>query len=136
MYWEAQCCNVTFTSFDPGDLPSGRIPWGPPGSGAEHEVPAGEMVVDIFLAAPPYADGPIDMGPPAAEDVVGGTYPASLYFGAPFTDWPLGQVITYLWNGDRGRQWCLIAYFGTPFEQDQEHLATLGQIIATIRHGG
>jgi hypothetical protein len=133
---ESQCCNVTLTSFDPGQLPSGRINWGPPGSGAEHEVPPGEMVVDLFLVAPPFTEGSIDLGrPPDGEDIIGGRYPAQLYFSAPFTDWPIGQVITYLWEDERGHQWCLIAYFGTSFEQDQEHLVTLGQIVATIRHG-
>lgn len=137
VYWEEfRCCNVTLTSFDPGQLPSGRLNWGPPGSGAEHEVPPSEMVVDLFVVAPPFAEGPIDFGrPPDGEDIVGSRYPARLYFSAPFTDWPTGQVITYLWEDERGQQWCLIAYFGTSFEQDQEQLTTLGQLVATIRHG-
>jgi len=134
-YEEKICCNVTLVTFDPGQLPSGRIAWAPPGSGAAHEVPAGEMVVDLFIVAPPYADQPPDFGrPPDGEDIVGGRYHAQLYFSAPYTDWPSGQVITYLYQDDRGRQWCLIAYFGTPFEQDTEHLAMLGQIVASIQH--
>ena len=137
-FYEAKiCCNVTLVTFDPGRLPSGRIAWAPPGSGAEHEVPAGEIVVDLFLVAPPFADQPPDFGrPPDGEDVVGGRYPAQLYFSAPYTDWPMGHVITYLYEDDQGRQWCLIAYFGTPFEQDTDHLAMLGQIVASIQHPG
>jgi len=135
-YEESRCCNVTLTSFNPGELPGGRINWGPPGSGAEHEVPPGEVVIDLFLVTPPFAEGPIDFfRPPDGEDTVGGRYVAQLYFSAPFTDWPIGQVITYLWQDERRQQWCLIAYFGTPFELDQQHLATLGQILATIQHG-
>jgi hypothetical protein len=83
----------------------------------------------------PFADQPPDFGrPPDGEDIVGGRYHAQLYFSAPYTDWPSGQVITYLYQDDRGRQWCPIAYFGTPFEQDMEHLAMLGQIVASIQH--
>jgi len=136
VYYEQDvCCNVTLVSFDPGSLPSGRIAWAPPGTGAEHEVPPGEVVFDLFLVAPPFADQPPDFGrPPDGEDIVGGVYDADLYFSAPYTDWPVGQVITYLYKDDHGRQWCLVAYFGTPFEQDIEHLAVLGQVLATIEH--
>jgi hypothetical protein len=135
-YEESQCCNVTLTSFHPGELPGGRINWGPPGSGAEQEVPPSEMVIDLFLVTPPFAEGPIDFSFPShGVEMVGERYVAQLYFVAPFTDWPIGQVMTYLWQDERGQQWCLIAYFGTPFEQDQQHLAILGQILATIRHG-
>jgi hypothetical protein len=136
VYYEGKtCCNVTLVSFDPGTLPSGRVTWAPPGTGAEHEVPPGQLVIDLFLVAPPFAEQPPDFGrPPDGEDIVGGTYHADLYFSAPYTDWPTGQVITYLYTDDSGRQWCLVAYFGTPFEQDLEHLAILGQVLATIDH--
>lgn len=136
VYYESEtCCNVRLVSFDPGTLPSGRIAWAPPGTGAEHEVPPGQLVIDLFLVAPPFADQPPDFGrPPDGEDIVGGTYDATLYFSAPYTDWPTGQVITYLYTDGHGRQWCLVAYFGTPFEQDIEHLAMLGQVLATIDH--
>lgn len=136
--WErTTCCNVTLTSFDPGELPSGRIDWVPPGSGRPHEVPSGEIVVDLFRLTPPFAEGRPSFGrSPDGEDLVGGRYRAELYYGAPFIQWPRNQAITYLYRDERGREWCLIAYFGTPFDQAPDDLATVTAIIASIQHGG
>lgn len=137
-YWEEQtCCNVTLVSFDPGQLPTGRIDWAPPGSGGEHEVPPGEVVVDLFLAAPPFAETPPSFRrPPDGEEIVGGRYRAQLYYGAPFAEWPHDQAITYLYQDDQGRDWCLVAYFGTPFDQATDTLAIVTAIVASIQHGG
>ncbi|MDW8060839.1 MAG: hypothetical protein RMK01_12270 [Thermomicrobium sp.] len=131
------CCNVTLASFDPGSLPTGRIDWVPPGSGGTHEVPVGEIVVDLFRIAPPFADARPSFGrPPDGEDIVGGRYRAELYYGAPFTEWPHDQAITYLYQDDSGNEWCLVAYFGTPFDQDSDALATVATIVASIVHHG
>ncbi len=136
-YEESACCNVVLTSFDPGDLPSGRIDWAPPGSGQAYEVPSDGVVVDLFLLAPPFADARPDFGrAPDGEDIVGRHYRAEVYYGAPFTQWPRNQAITYLYRDDQGREWCLVAYFGTPFDRDPSALATVTTVIASIRHGG
>ncbi|MFN3336912.1 MAG: hypothetical protein ACK42I_05345, partial [Thermomicrobium sp.] len=136
--WEgATCCNITLTSFDPGRLPTGRIDWAPPGSGQPHEVPSGQVVVDLFLLTPPFAESRPSFGrPPDGEDLVGGRYRAELYYGAPFSEWPPTQAITYLYQDEQGRDWCIVAYFGTPFDQAPGNLATVTAIIASIRHGG
>lgn len=136
-YEESTCCNVVLTSFDPGDLPSGRIDWTPPGSGQAHEVPSDGVVVDLFLVAPPFADSRPDFGrAPDDEDIVGGRYRAEVYYGAPFTQWPENQAVTYLYRDDRGREWCLVVYSGTPFDRDPSIHATVSTVIAGIRHGG
>lgn len=137
LWEEGPCCNVTLVSFIPEELPSGRIDWAPYGSGEPYEVPADQVVVDLFLLAPPFADRQPSFGrPPDGEDLVGGRYHAELYYGAPFTEWPRTQAITYLYKDEQGRAWCLVAYFGTPFDQDPEAVETVTAIVASIRHGG
>jgi hypothetical protein len=94
-------------------------------------------VVDLFRLTPPFAEGRPSFGrSPDGEDLVGGRYRAELYYGAPFIQWPRNQAITYLYRDERGREWCLIAYFGTPFDQAPDDLATVTAIIASIQHGG
>jgi len=135
--WEDnQCCNVTLLDFDLSSLPSGRIDWGPPGSGADYEVPAQHVVLDLFLLQEPFATEPPAVGrAPEGYEMVGGRYMARLYYGAPFTDWPTDRAMFYLYTDDAGREWCLVVYFGSPFRQMPEQLSTVQAIIASIQHG-
>ncbi|MCS7050968.1 MAG: hypothetical protein NZL87_05075, partial [Thermomicrobium sp.] len=73
---------------------------------------------------------------PDGEDLVGGRYRAELYYGATSGDWPRNQALTYLYEDDRGRQWCIVVYFGTPFDEEPEKLATVTAIISSVQHGG